>query len=61
MACKNIFEFALPTNSNRLPVLATFIIDTDGKIVWKQFNPDYKIQASVMDVHKNIPATKSLK
>ena len=48
-------------NSNRLPVPATFIIDKGGRIVWKQFNPDYKIRASVIDILKNIPATQNFK
>lgn len=42
-------------NSNRLPVPATFIINQSGKIVWRQFNPDYKIRADVKDIIGNIP------
>ena len=41
--------------SNRLPVPATFIINQSGKIVWRQFNPDYKIRADVKDIIRNIP------
>ncbi|MEO6949187.1 MAG: redoxin domain-containing protein, partial [Ginsengibacter sp.] len=41
--------------SNRLPVPATFIINQNGKIVWRQFNPDYHIRANVKDVIRNIP------
>ena len=29
-------------DSQRLPIPATYIIGTDGKIVWRQFDPDYK-------------------
>ncbi len=38
-----------------LPVPATYIINTDGKIVYKQFNPNYKIRASVEDILTNLP------
>lgn len=46
------------TNANKqaeLPVPATFIIDKNGKIIYKQFNPDYKIRASVDDILNNLP------
>lgn len=46
------------TNANKqaeLPVPATFIIDKSGKIVYKQFNPDYKIRASVGEILNNLP------
>lgn len=46
------------TNANKqaeLPVPATFIIDKSGKIVYKQFNPNYKIRASVQDILNNLP------
>lgn len=42
-------------DSERLPIPATFIIDTDGKIVWRHFDPDYKERASVKDIVDNIP------
>lgn len=48
----------IETNANKqadLPVPATFIIDKNGKIVYKQFNPDYKDRASVEDILKNLP------
>lgn len=38
-----------------LPVPATYIIDTNGKIVYKQFNPNYKIRASIEDIINNLP------
>lgn len=43
--------------SNRaiLPVPATYIIDTNGKIVYKQFDPDYRKRASVEDIVNNLP------
>lgn len=42
-------------DTERLPVPATFIIDTDGKIVWRHFDPDYKKRSTVSDIVKNIP------
>lgn len=38
-----------------LPVPATFIIDKKGTIVYKQFNPNYKVRASVEDILNNLP------
>ena len=48
-------EGASSDGSSRLPVPATFIIDKNGKIVWRQFNSDYRIRASVKDIIDNIP------
>jgi len=42
-------------DSERLPIPATFIISKDSKIVWRQFDPDYKKRASVEDIVKNTP------
>lgn len=38
-----------------LPVPATYIIDTTGKIVYRQFNPDYNDRASVEDILAHLP------
>ncbi len=38
-----------------LPVPATFIINKEGTIVYKQFDPDYHNRASVNNILKNIP------
>ncbi len=38
-----------------LPVPATYIINPDGEIVYKHFNPDYKQRASVDDILGNLP------
>ncbi|MFZ2285305.1 MAG: peroxiredoxin-like family protein [Lutibacter sp.] len=38
-----------------LPVPATYIIDTYGKIVYKQFDPNYKVRASIEDILNNLP------
>lgn len=39
-------------DSQRLPIPATFIIGTDGKIVWRHFDPDYKKRSTVSDIIK---------
>lgn len=36
--------------SQRLPVPATYIINTDGVIVWRQFDPNYKNRSTVKDI-----------
>ena len=33
-----------------LPIPATFIIDRDRRIVWKQFDPNYKSRSSVLEI-----------
>ncbi|WP_306350023.1 peroxiredoxin-like family protein [Flavobacterium sp. '19STA2R22 D10 B1'] len=38
-----------------LPVPATYIIDKDGKIVYKQFDPNYQVRASVEDIVAHLP------
>lgn len=42
-------------DSEQLPIPATFIIDTNSKIVWRHFDPDYKKRSTVEDILKNIP------
>ena len=42
-------------DSQRLPIPATYIIDTSGKIVWRQFDPDYKNRSTVKDILNNLP------
>lgn len=42
-------------DSQQLPIPATFIIDTDRTIVWRQFDPNYKNRSKVDDIVKNIP------
>ncbi len=41
--------------SQRLPIPATFIIGTDGKIIWRHFDPDYKKRSTVLDIVNNLP------
>ncbi len=37
-------------DSQRLPIPATYLIDQNGKIIWRQFDPDYKKRSSVKDI-----------
>lgn len=39
-----------------LPVPATYIINTNGEIVYKQFNPDYNQRASIDEILKHLPS-----
>jgi peroxiredoxin len=43
------------SNQAVLPIPATFIIDTAGKIVFKQFNPDFRQRASIDEILENLP------
>lgn len=38
--------------SQRLPIPATYIINQDGIIVWRQFDPDYKKRSTVSEIVK---------
>ncbi|MDA3818620.1 MAG: peroxiredoxin-like family protein [Prolixibacteraceae bacterium] len=42
-------------DSQQLPIPATYIIGKDGKIVWRQFNPDYKKRSTVHEIINNLP------
>lgn len=37
-------------DSQRLPIPATYIISQDGKIAWRQFDPNYKNRSTVNDI-----------
>jgi len=37
-------------DTQRLPIPATYIIGQDGKISWRQFDPDYKNRSTVKDI-----------
>lgn len=41
--------------SERLPIPATFIIDRNGTIVWRHFDPDYRKRSSIEGIVRNIP------
>ena len=56
----NIFLFTSIANNNgkeeaTLPVPATYIINQNGKIIWRQFDINYKNRASVIDILKHLP------
>ncbi len=36
--------------SERLPVPATYIINQDGKIIWRHFDPNYKERSTVKEI-----------
>ncbi len=46
-------------DSEQLPIPATFIIDKEGIIVWRHFDPDYKKRSSVEAIVKNIPPRRT--
>ena len=39
-------------NNNVLPVPATFLIDQDGKILYKHFDPNYKKRSDLEEILK---------
>lgn len=41
--------------SERLPIPATFILDVDGKIVWRHFVLNHKKRSKIDDILNNIP------
>lgn len=57
---RTAYSFALGSDFNdaydddkpKLPIPATYIIDTDGTIAWRHFNPDYKERATVDQIVK---------
>lgn len=44
--------------SERLPIPATFIIDQKGNIVWRQFDPNYKVRATMREIMEHLPVKK---
>ncbi|PKP27182.1 MAG: alkyl hydroperoxide reductase [Bacteroidetes bacterium HGW-Bacteroidetes-2] len=42
-------------DSERLPIPATFILDIDGKIVWRQLDSNHKNRSKIEDILNNIP------
>ena len=43
-------------DSQRLPIPATYVINTDGEIAWRHFNPDYKKRSTVEDIVEALSA-----
>ena len=37
-------------DSQRLPIPATYIVDSEGTIIWRQFDPNYKNRSNVADI-----------
>ena len=42
-------------DSQRLPIPATYLINRDGVIVWRQFDPNYKHRSTVKDILDHLP------
>jgi len=42
-------------DSQRLPIPATYIINSEGTITWRQFDPDYKHRSTVKDILAHLP------
>ncbi len=42
-------------DSQRLPIPATYIISSEGNIVWRQFDPDYHNRSTVKEILDNLP------
>lgn len=45
-------------DSQRLPIPATYIVDQDGMIIWRQFDPNYKNRFSVSEILKALSNKK---
>jgi len=45
-------------DSERLPIPATFIIDTNKVIVWRHFDSNYKNRSTIKEIIENIPKKK---
>ena len=41
--------------SEKLPIPATFIINSDGLIIWRHFDPNYMKRSSVADILNHLP------
>ena len=42
-------------DSQRLPIPATYLINRDGMIVWRHFDPNYKNRSTVKDILDHLP------
>ena len=42
-------------DSQRLPIPATYLIDRDGVIVWRHFDPDYKKRSTIKEILEHLP------
>lgn len=41
--------------SQQLPIPATYIINRNGMITWRQFDPDYRNRSTVKEILENLP------
>lgn len=42
------------SDAQNLPIPATFIINQNGEIIWRQFDPNYKSRSSVKEIIENL-------
>ena len=42
------------SDAQNLPIPATFIINKNGEIIWRQFDPNYKSRSSVKEIIENL-------
>ena len=42
-------------DSQRMPIPATYLIDHDGVIVWRHFDPDYKNRSTIKEILEHLP------
>jgi peroxiredoxin len=42
-------------DSQRLPIPATYLINRDGMIVWRHFDPNYRNRSTVKDILDHLP------
>lgn len=62
-ATKTLYNTALKADLSKahnnenefLPIPATYIINREGVIVWRHFDPNYKKRSSVKEILENIP------
>lgn len=47
-------------NAQLLPIPATYIINVDGKIIWRQFDPNYKNRSSVEEILAALKENQSI-
>ena len=43
-------KHAQTDDSQRLPIPATYVIGQDSKVIWRQFDPDYKNRSTVKEI-----------
>ena len=44
--------------SQNLPIPATYIIDTNGKVAWRHFDPNYKNRSTISEIVKELDAIR---